>query len=462
MVDQRRRLHRGRRGRSRAGAGARRSTPTGAAQRGRGRRASRRAADPRLHRLRVRRGGRAGPIARTIGRARSGSYGRTKLAGEREVIAHLRAATALILRTSWLYSATGPQLRAHHAAAHARAGRGRRGQRPGRHAHLGPRPGGGDLGGRGRAASCAASITGPTRASRAGTTSPWRSRRRRWRSGCFARASADPAAPHGRVSDRARDGPPTACSTRPRRWRRSAAAAAPLAGTVCAAHAAGAGACVACSSPAAPASSAPTSSSYWLARHPGDRVVVLDALTYAGQSRRASSRCGATQASRFVHGDIRDAGLVEALLREHEITRWCTSRPSRTSIARSPGRTPSSRPTWSAPTRCSRRPARSGSRRLGEDSASTTSPPTRCTARSVPTIRRSRETTPYAPELALRREQGRLGSPGARVPPHLRAAGHHQQLLQQLRSLPVPREADPAHAGERAGGQAAARSTATA
>ena len=55
---------------------------------------------------------------------------------------------------------------------------------------------------------------------------------------------------------------------------------------------------------------------YWLARHPGDRVVVLDALTYAGN--RASLE-GAAGLHAFVHGDIRDGELVERLLREHEI-----------------------------------------------------------------------------------------------------------------------------------------------
>ena len=59
-------------------------------------------------------------------------------------------------------------------------------------------------------------------------------------------------------------------------------------------------------------------------------------------------------------------------------------------------------------------------------------------------------------QLALRGQQGRLGSPGAGVSPHVRPAGHHQQLLQQLRAAAVSREADPAHAGERAGGEAAA------
>jgi dTDP-glucose 4,6-dehydratase len=58
---------------------------------------------------------------------------------------------------------------------------------------------------------------------------------------------------------------------------------------------------------------------HWLGAHPVDRVVVLDALTYAGNL----SSLEPSQAHPnliFCHGDIRDAGLVERLLREHAIT----------------------------------------------------------------------------------------------------------------------------------------------
>jgi dTDP-glucose 4,6-dehydratase len=57
---------------------------------------------------------------------------------------------------------------------------------------------------------------------------------------------------------------------------------------------------------------------YWLARHPEDRVVVLDALTYAGNlaSLEPARRYpGFT----FVHGDIRTAGLAESLIRSHAV-----------------------------------------------------------------------------------------------------------------------------------------------
>lgn len=54
---------------------------------------------------------------------------------------------------------------------------------------------------------------------------------------------------------------------------------------------------------------------YWSQRHPADRLVVLDALTYAGN---ASTIAGVEQAE-LVVGDIRDTGLVERLLRDHAI-----------------------------------------------------------------------------------------------------------------------------------------------
>ncbi len=57
---------------------------------------------------------------------------------------------------------------------------------------------------------------------------------------------------------------------------------------------------------------------YWRATHPAARVIVLDALTYAGDLRNLEALDGVPQ-FRFVHGDINDQGLVEALLREEAI-----------------------------------------------------------------------------------------------------------------------------------------------
>ena len=57
---------------------------------------------------------------------------------------------------------------------------------------------------------------------------------------------------------------------------------------------------------------------HWCEKYPGDRVVVLDALTYAGNRQNLADLEG-TANLRFVHGDICDRSLVDALLNEEEI-----------------------------------------------------------------------------------------------------------------------------------------------
>jgi dTDP-glucose 4,6-dehydratase len=56
---------------------------------------------------------------------------------------------------------------------------------------------------------------------------------------------------------------------------------------------------------------------YWRRQHPNDSIVVLDALTYAGNRSSLDSveRDGRFE---FVHGDICDGGLVRALFRQHD------------------------------------------------------------------------------------------------------------------------------------------------
>lgn len=57
---------------------------------------------------------------------------------------------------------------------------------------------------------------------------------------------------------------------------------------------------------------------YWLEKHPADRVVALDSLSYAGN--RANLRdVQHNPQLRFVHGDICDGELVAKLLREERI-----------------------------------------------------------------------------------------------------------------------------------------------
>jgi len=58
----------------------------------------------------------------------------------------------------------------------------------------------------------------------------------------------------------------------------------------------------------------------WLERHPDDRVLNLDGLTYAGNlANLADLPDGQRERYRFVRGDIRNQELVEHLLDEHKI-----------------------------------------------------------------------------------------------------------------------------------------------
>jgi dTDP-glucose 4,6-dehydratase len=57
---------------------------------------------------------------------------------------------------------------------------------------------------------------------------------------------------------------------------------------------------------------------HWCQHYPGDRVIVLDALTYAGNRKNLASLEGVANL-RFVQGDICDRGLVDRLLQEEAI-----------------------------------------------------------------------------------------------------------------------------------------------
>jgi len=57
---------------------------------------------------------------------------------------------------------------------------------------------------------------------------------------------------------------------------------------------------------------------HWIGKYPDDRVVVLDALTYAGNQSNLSSVMD-HPGFRFVHGDIRDQELVTNLLIEEKL-----------------------------------------------------------------------------------------------------------------------------------------------
>ena len=55
-----------------------------------------------------------------------------------------------------------------------------------------------------------------------------------------------------------------------------------------------------------------------LQEFPNEKIVVLDALTYAG-NRASLASVSSSPGFSFIHGDIRDTALVEKLLREHSL-----------------------------------------------------------------------------------------------------------------------------------------------
>jgi dTDP-glucose 4,6-dehydratase len=57
---------------------------------------------------------------------------------------------------------------------------------------------------------------------------------------------------------------------------------------------------------------------YWMNKYPKDKVVVIDALTYAGNFSNLASVQN-NENFNFVHGDICDQPLIESLLTEHDI-----------------------------------------------------------------------------------------------------------------------------------------------
>ena len=59
---------------------------------------------------------------------------------------------------------------------------------------------------------------------------------------------------------------------------------------------------------------------YWTERHPSDRIIVLDALTYAGNKSNLDFHSKAKNFS-FVHGSICDQRLVDRLFKEYRIDR---------------------------------------------------------------------------------------------------------------------------------------------
>ena len=186
---------------------------------------------------------------------------------------------------------------------------------------------------------------------------------------------------------------------------------------------------------------------YWLEQHPDDHVVVYDLLTYAGNRQNVAT---VEERIVFVQGDICDRELAEATLREEKIDTVVNfAAESHNSLA------------VVDPTRFFRtnvlgtqtllEAARAaGTERFHHVSTCEVYGDLALDSDEVFT-----EESPYRPQDAVQRVEGRGGSRGPRVLRDLRPPCHDHQLLEQLRRLSVPRKGAPALHDERARRRAA-------
>ena len=175
---------------------------------------------------------------------------------------------------------------------------------------------------------------------------------------------------------------------------------------------------------------------YWVEQHPEDHVVVYDVLTYAGNRPNLSD---IEDRIVFVQGDICDPDAAEKALRGEEIdTIVHFAAESHNSLAvLEPGPL--------LPDQRARDPDHA---RGGPPGRRGPLPP-RLDLRGLrgPAARHRRglhRGLALPAPHALQRLEGGGRPRGAGLRRDLRAAHHHHQLRQQLRPLPVPREADPA------------------
>ena len=320
--DQCRGLHGGGQGRERAARGHHRQRQGPALPCRGGARHSRRAADPDLDRLRVRRR-RHRPLRPDDPTGPISVYGQTKLVGE-QMVQEVLGDRAVILRTAWIYAPQGKNflltmLRLMNERGTVNVVSDQRGSPTTAGSVAAP------SGGLSSCPKCTGCCTGPMRARRAGTSSPAPSPRRPPTSACCGRPSRSgrstpritPTAARGllnSVLDLSESATRSRCSPCP--GARTCAATLRTHGQ-----------------------SLKTSRSfhdgeivgdgrrgiyrtnfvyYWLREHPEDLLVVLDALTYAGNKANLFPLDDRPN-FRFVHGNICDTSLVDRLLRDHKL-----------------------------------------------------------------------------------------------------------------------------------------------
>ena len=190
---------------------------------------------------------------------------------------------------------------------------------------------------------------------------------------------------------------------------------------------------------------------YWVEQHPEDHVVVYDVLTYAGNRPSLSD---IEDRIVFVQGDICDPTAAEKALRGEEIdTIVHFAAESHNSLAvLNPG-------LFFRTNVLGTQTMLEAARQAGVARFHHVSTCEVYGDLPLDTDEAFHEDSPVPAPHALQRIEGRRRPRGAGLRGDLRAAHHHHQLRQQLRPLPVPREADPAllRAGPRRQGPHAVR-----
>jgi hypothetical protein len=343
------------------------------------------------------------------------------------------------------------QLREDDAAPDARARTRGGGRGPGRHAHLGRAAGRRPVGARAAAGSGGhpaldrsrrrqlVRLRGGDPGGGAGHAGCWNARCRRW----------NRYAP--RTIRRRRAAPPTACSTRASRWPRWPRRAST-----------GAWRCARCSTISNRTDGQGTHDTQiaghrrgrfhrrellpLLARPPPrrDRLVAYDALTYAGNRANLRALEGADTGP-FRARRHRDTALRRraAARGGHRHDRALRRREPRRPFDRRSRRVHRHQRGRHA------QPAEGRARGLAGRRGGRSPLPSRVDRRGL-RLARGRcdpaftETLAYAPNSPYSASKAASDSPGARLPSHLRPAGDDQQLLEQLRAVALPGEADPA------------------